>query len=360
MANETFNNSDIAKQYNVATNQLPSTKVLWSPRVGFRWNLDENRKTLIRGGVGIFTGRIPFVWISNSFTNTGIEVSRTSLNSYNMPKVGPDDFHFSIDPSKQYESPATSEVNVVDKDFKYPSVFRANLALEHTLPYDVRVSLEGLYSKTLNNILYENINYQPNGSLNNGGDNRPTYKKVDDNFTQIMYLTNTNKGYTYNVTGKVEKSFDFGLNAMVAYTYGQAKSLTDGNSSQAYSGWKYNPVYGGDVAPELSWSMFDVRNRIVASVSYTKEYAKHFATTVSLFYNGQTGGRYSLLYSKDLNGDGYGNDLLYIPTDAEREKWFLLILFQVEKLLQLQQNKRMLLLNGLKEIKKSEEQKGTI
>lgn len=175
-----------------------------------------------------------------------------------------------------------------------------------------------------------------------------------------MYLTNTNKGYTYNVTGKVEKSFDFGLNAMVAYTYGQAKSLTDGNSSQAYSGWKYNPVYGGDVAPELSWSMFDVRNRIVASVSYTKEYAKHFATTVSLFYNGQTGGRYSLLYSKDLNGDGYGNDLLYIPTDAEREKWFLLILFQVEKLLQLQQNKRMLLLNGLKEIKKSEEQKGTI
>ena len=320
LANETFNNSDIAKQYNVATNQLPSTKVLWSPRVGFRWNLDENRKTLIRGGVGIFTGRIPFVWISNSFTNTGIEVSRTSLNSYNMPKVGPDDFHFSIAPAKQYESPATSEVNVVDKDFKYPSVFRANLALEHTLPYDVRVSLEGLYSKTLNNILYENINYQPNGSLNNGGDNRPTYKKVDDNFTQIMYLTNTNKGYTYNVTGKVEKSFDFGLNAMVAYTYGQAKSLTDGNSSQAYSGWKYNPVYGGDVAPELSWSMFDVRNRIVASVSYTKEYAKHFATTVSLFYNGQTGGRYSLLYSKDLNGDGYGNDLLYIPTDAEREK----------------------------------------
>lgn len=320
LANETFNNSNIAKQYNVATNQLPSTKVLWSPRVGFRWNPNEERRTLIRGGVGIFTGRIPFVWISNSFTNTGIEVSRTSLNFRNMPNVGPDDFHFSIDPSKQYESPATSEVNVVDKDFKYPSVFRANLALELTLPYDIRVSLEGLYSKTLNNILYENINYQHDGNLNNGGDNRPTYKKADDNFTQIMYLTNTNKGYTYNVTAKVEKSFDFGLNAMVAYTYGQAKSLTDGNSSQAYSGWKYNAVYGGDVAPELSWSMFDVRNRIVASVSYTKEYAKHFATTVSLFYNGQTGGRYSLLYSNDINGDGYGNDLLYIPTDAEREK----------------------------------------
>lgn len=320
LANEAFNNSDIAKQYKVATNQLPSTKVLWSPRVGFRWNPDEDRRTLVRGGVGIFTGRIPFVWISNSFTNTGIEVSRTSFNFRNMPQIRPDGFHFNIDPSKQYESPGTSEVNVVDKDFKYPSVFRANLAVEHTLPYDIRVSLEGLYSKTLNNILYENINYQHTGSLNNGGDNRPTYKQVDTNFTQIMYLTNTNKGYTYNITAKVEKPFDFGLNAMVAYSYGQAKSLTDGNSSQAYSGWKYNPVYGGDVAPELSWSMFDVRNRIVASVSYTKEYARHFATTVSLFYNGQTGGRYSLLYSNDINGDGYGNDLLYIPTDAEREK----------------------------------------
>lgn len=320
LANEAFNNSDIAKQYKVATNQLPSTKVLWSPRVGFRWNPDEDRRTLVRGGIGIFTGRIPFVWISNSFTNTGIEVSRTSFNFRNMPQIRPDGFHFNIDPSKQYESPGTSEVNVVDKDFKYPSVFRANLAVEHTLPYDIRVSLEGLYSKTLNNILYENINYQHTGSLNNGGDNRPTYKQVDANFTQIMYLTNTNKGYTYNITAKVEKPFDFGLNAMVAYSYGQAKSLTDGNSSQAYSGWKYNPVYGGDVAPELSWSMFDVRNRIVASVSYTKEYAGHFATTVSLFYNGQTGGRYSLLYSNDINGDGYGNDLLYIPTDAEREK----------------------------------------
>ena len=320
LANEAFNNSDIAKQYKVATNQLPSTKVLWSPRVGFRWNPDEDRRTLVRGGIGIFTGRIPFVWISNSFTNTGIEVSRTSFNFRNMPQIRPDGFHFNIDPSKQYESPGTSEVNVVDKDFKYPSVFRANLAVEHTLPYDMRVSLEGLYSKTLNNILYENINYQHTGSLNNGGDNRPTYKQVDANFTQIMYLTNTNKGYTYNITAKVEKPFDFGLNAMVAYSYGQAKSLTDGNSSQAYSGWKYNPVYGGDIAPELSWSMFDVRNRIVASVSYTKEYAGHFATTVSLFYNGQTGGRYSLLYSNDINGDGYGNDLLYIPTDAEREK----------------------------------------
>lgn len=332
-ANDLFNQSEIAQQYGVQTQQLPSSKVLWSPRVGFRWNLDDERLTLLRGGVGIFTGRVPFVWISNSFSNTGVEMSKTSLSKFGNydPFIAAkkDGFKFNVDPKHQYPYPddrdisteaMTSEVNVVDKDFKYPSVFRANLALEHTFPFDIRGSIEGLYSKTLNNIMYENINYQPVGTLNQGGDNRPVYKKQLDKFTQIMYLTNTNRGYTSTVTAKLEKDFDFGLGAMFAYTYGQAKSLTDGNSSQAYSGWKYNATYYGDADPELTWSMFDVRNRIVASISYTKEYAKRFATTVSLFYNGQTGGRYSLLYSKDLNGDGFNNDLLYIPTDAERDK----------------------------------------
>ena len=330
IANEDFNSSSVAQEYGVTNNQMASSKVLWSPRVGFRWNLDEERLTLLRGGVGIFTGRVPFVWISNSFSNTGVEMSRTSLR---YPQVSADGFHFNIDPSKQYQSAGTSEVNLLDKDFKFPSVFRANLALEHTFPYDIRASIEGLYSKTLNNIWYQNLNYKQSGTLNNGGDNRPVYSKVDNNFTQIMFLTNTSKGYTYNLTAKLEKDFDFGLNVMAAYTYGQAKSLTDGNSSQAYSGWKYNAVYYGDTKPELSWSMFDVRNRIVASVSYTKEYAKHFATTVSLFYNGQTGGRYSLMYSNDLNGDGASNDLLYIPTDAERANMVFTDYYSNDKLI---------------------------
>lgn len=243
----------------------------------------------------------------------------SSLGNY------PSDFKFNIDPNKQYKDPnakvPTSEVDVMAKNFRFPSVFRANLAVEQMLPFGIRGTLEGLYSKTLNNILYENINYQWKGeTLNNGGDDRPVYEKQDNHFTQVMLLKNTSKGYTFNITTKLEKSFDFGLNAMIAYTYGQAKSLNDGNSSQAYSGWKYNATYYGDMNPELTWSMFDVRNRVIGSVSYRKEYAKHFATTVSLFYNGQTGGRYSLLDYTDLNKDGYRNDLMYVPTDAELEK----------------------------------------
>ena len=322
-ANEVFNSSTVATSMGLATDQMPTTKVLWSPRVGFRWSLNEDRTTLLRGGAGIFTGRVPFVWISNSFGNAGVEMVRTAYSS----SLGnyPSDFKFNIDPNKQYKDPnakvPTSEVDVMAKNFRFPSVFRANLAVEQMLPFGIRGTLEGLYSKTLNNILYENINYQwKGGTLNNGGDDRPVYEKQDNHFTQVMLLKNTSKGYTFNITTKLEKSFDFGLNAMIAYTYGQAKSLNDGNSSQAYSGWKYNATYYGDMNPELTWSMFDVRNRVIGSVSYRKEYAKHFATTVSLFYNGQTGGRYSLLDYTDLNKDGYRNDLMYVPTDAELEK----------------------------------------
>ncbi len=322
-ANEVFNSSTVATSMGLATDQMPTTKVLWSPRVGFRWSLNEDRTTLLRGGAGIFTGRVPFVWISNSFGNAGVEMVRTAY-SFSLGNY-PSDFKFNIDPNKQYKDPnakvPTSEVDVMAKNFRFPSVFRANLAVEQMLPFGIRGTLEGLYSKTLNNILYENINYQWKGeTLNNGGDDRPVYEKQDNHFTQVMLLKNTSKGYTFNITTKLEKSFDFGLNAMIAYTYGQAKSLNDGNSSQAYSGWKYNATYYGDMNPELTWSMFDVRNRVIGSVSYRKEYAKHFATTVSLFYNGQTGGRYSLLDYTDLNKDGYRNDLMYVPTDAELEK----------------------------------------
>lgn len=355
-ANDLFNDSEIARQYGVVTNQTASSKILWSPRVGFRWNLNEDRTTLLRGGVGIFTGRVPFVWLSNNLSKTGIEMGNTYLSGKAFEEAQANGFKFNPDPSQQYLAKSatggTSEINVLDKDFKFPSVLRANLALEHTFAYGIKATVEGLYSKTLNNILYNNINYQPTGTLNNGGDNRPTYEKQDKNFTQIMYLTNTNKGYTYNISAKLEKDFDFGLSTMVAYTYGQSKSVSDGDGSQASSIWKYNPVYYGDAKQELTWSSFDVRNRIVASVSYRKEYARHFATTVSLFYTGQTGGRYSIVYNNDINGDGaFSNDLLYIPTDAEMNK----MEFSDQKGITAEQQKEAFInwINGTKELREN-------
>ena len=149
--------------------------------------------------------------------------------------------------------------------------------------------------------------------------NRPLYSAVADanNYTGIVYLTNTSEGYTYNLTAKLEKDFDFGLTTMVAHTLGESKGVNDGTSSQALSNWSYNETFLGNDFDELAYTDFDVRHRIVGSLGYKVEYANHFATSISLFYNGQSGSRYSLLYTRDVNGDTYNNDVIYIPTDAE-------------------------------------------
>lgn len=321
-ANETFNSSVIAKEYNVATNQLPQSKPLFSPRIGFRYTLPDTRN-VIRGGVGVFTGRVPFVWVSNSFSNSGVEYSRTRINK---AKDFPADFKYSADPKNQYvpKGVVPTEIDLMDKNFKYPQVLRANLAFDANLPGGVKMTLEGLYSKTMNNIRYMNLSRRATGEyLNIPGlaDHRPLYETRPDAKSYnagLIYLTNSSKGYTATFTAKLEKDFNFGLNAMIAYTHGYSKGVNDGTSSQASSNWGYNETYAGDNTPELAFSDFDVTHRVVGSLTYRVEYLKHFATTISLLYNGQSGDRYSLIYNGDINGDGqYGNDLMWIPTKSE-------------------------------------------
>jgi hypothetical protein len=329
-ANAKFNASDVAARYGLATDQMPATSLLLSPRAGFRWYLNSDRQTLLRGGAGIFTGRIPFVWISNSFSNTGVEYSRTRLQAADMAAAVADGFKFEIDPARQYQPSAsmTSEIDVVDKNFKFPQVFRINLAADHTLGNGFKATVEALYSKTVNNVLYKNLVVEESGRfLQNGGDQRALYQAAVNpstgepytkEYTGVVYLGNSSKGYTYNLTGKVEKSFGFGMKLMAAYTFGHSKGMNDGTSSQAVSNWQYNENRQGANNPELSWADFDVPHRVIGEVSYRKEYARHFATAVSLLYSGQSGSRYSLCYQNNINGDGAsGNDLIYIPTDAE-------------------------------------------
>ena len=316
--NAKFNTSDMAVSRNLATNNMPGSTPLFSPRVGFRWDINSDNSFLLRGGAGIFTGRIPFVWISNSFSNTGIEYVRTRLKSSDLKNM---DFKFNADPANQPSGKSmTSEVDVVSDDFKYPQSFRVNMAVEKMLPYDVRATVEGIYTKKMNDIFYQNINIEESGkTVNNFGDKRPLYgSSISSDYTSVILLSNSSEGYSYNITGKLEKTFDFGLDLMAAYTYGQSKGVNDGTSSQAYSNWSYNENWRGSNNPEVSYTDFDQPHRIIASASYKVSYGKNFATSVALFYNGNSGSRYSLCYNGDLNKDGVnGNDLLYVPTDAE-------------------------------------------
>ncbi|WP_162428790.1 TonB-dependent receptor [Pontibacter pudoricolor] len=313
--NQAFNTKFASR--GLATNKTPGAQLMVSPRVGVNWDVFDDGNTQVRGGLGIFTGRAPFVWISNQYTNTGTVLGSVSQRGSNIPTL-----RFNPNPDTQPTSGSlglnerVSEINITDPDFKFPQLFRANAAIDQRLPGNVIATLEGIYSKTMNNIYYQNLNLKENGKLEGKGDSRPIFKKDDANFNDIIYLTNTDQGYSYSVTGQLQKSFSSNLYGSVAYTYSRAQDANPGNSSQARSNWiNVNQVYGlNDV--RAAWADNDVRSRVIAALSYTLNYENGSATTISGFYNGQSGVPLSYIYNGDVNGDnGTTNDLVYIPRD---------------------------------------------
>ena len=320
--NPAFNNSQIAKDYGVTNNYLPKITPLFSPRIGFRYNIDDERLYILRGGTGIFTGRVPFVWISNSFSNSGIEFASTERRGKDVLE----NVRFTADPTSSVGDKnfvaGSSLINLAAKDFKYPQVWRSTLAFEAMLPGGIKASLEGMFTKNLNNVRYRNYALVKSSEKNYGdGEVRPIYKQRPDArlYSSIIALENTDKGYSYNFTASLSKTFAFGLDASVSYTYGMTRGTNDGASSIAKSNWEYN--YSNDInGDEIGYSSNDLRHRLLAQLNYRVEYGKNFATTIGIVYNGQSGDRYSILAYNDLNGDGSYNDLAYIPRTATTAK----------------------------------------
>ncbi|RSK40843.1 TonB-dependent receptor [Hymenobacter perfusus] len=317
---------------NISTRNVPNGQLLWAPRVGFNWDVNNDAKVQLRGGTGIFTGRVPFVWISNSFTNSGLiqgavdARSSTSGGTTTYPPIVTDITRIpTVFTTAPYSPVRTSEINVLDKDFKLPQVWRTNLAADFRLPGDVVATIEGVYSKTLNDIYYRNINLvAPTGRLT-GPDQRPVYptaRQINTNYTNVLQLTNTSKGYRYSATGQLQKQFTNGLNTSVAYTYGMSKEVNSGTSSTALSNWQFNQVQYDPNNPELGFSRNDQRHRILVTGGYTFRYGtdKMFATNISAIYEGLAGAPISYVYGqggRDLNNDGgFTNDLIYIPRDV--------------------------------------------
>jgi hypothetical protein len=311
----------------INTDVVPKAAVLFSPRLGFNYDPSGNRSTQVRGGIGIFTGRLPYVWISNQYSNTGVEFGRVSATNrpagffvtdpYNQPRPG-------VTPGL---SPvATSEIDITASDFKMPQVARLDIAIDQTLPENITGTLEGIYTKAINDILYQDLNLGP--QLGAQADGRPVYGtyntssrtysagRVNPRFTNVIYMKNTDQGYSYSITAQLQRQMLDGLYASAAYTYGESKDCNSVLSSQAYSQWRYNHVTGDPNNPPLAYSAFDIRNRIMANLTYRYEWKKGWATTMSVFYNGQSGTPFSYVYNGDINGDGETeNDLIYIPKD---------------------------------------------
>ncbi len=332
-----FNDTTLTKlsnYYNLQgarSGNMPSAQLMFSPRLGVNWDVFGDSKTQVRGGIGVFTSRVPFVWPAGSYTNNGLTVGSYSApgGSVTHPVV-----KFNPDVNTQYipGGAATvsngSQIDMYANNFKYPQMLRTDVGIDQVLPFGFVGTVEFIYTKTINNVLWRDVNLQPAwGHATGTGDDRPLYKLssntgqgIEPYYGQIMWGGNTNKGNTYTLTAQIRKNFNFGLYTSLAYTYGSARSVFDGTSSQNSSQWNYlvsSPVPNNDA--QLGISDFDMGSRIVGMISYQKEYIHHLKTSLSIFYNGQSGHRVSYIYDDyygAFTNEAYqGPELIYVPKD---------------------------------------------
>ncbi len=310
------------KLTNYSTADWPKAKILLSPRLGFRWDVMGDKSLIVRGGTGIFTGKIPFVFLTNMPTNSGMYQNSAVINQaadLASIKFNPNpDTYASKFPSTITPTAPKSFV-LIDKNFKFPQVWRTNIGIDKGFENGITVSVDAIYTKDINAVRMRNANLKNPTQQLNGPDNRNYYgttpaadKYVYPNLSSVIVLENTNKGNSLALTAQVSKSFSNGLYGSIAYTYTRAKEVTANPGSQASSVWQVNQNVGTSNAIELGNSQYALPHRVIANVSYRIEYLKHFATTLSLFYEGMNLSNYSYVLNGDLNGDGNSSDLMYV------------------------------------------------
>ncbi|CAN5448596.1 carboxypeptidase regulatory-like domain-containing protein [soil metagenome] len=303
------------KQYDVG--QKPATNILFSPRIGFNWDVSKKVKTQIRGGAGLFAGPPPLLWLSNTASNNGGQFGTLKLRD---TAFSPDIHTYypsgeNISPDKSYE------LALIPPGFKYPQVLKANIAVDRLLPGDIIASIEVAYVKDIIAVYFQNVNLPSSGLAFGGSDNRIRYDKTSINsatnptIEKAILMNNSHKGYAYSMTLQLQKrvnGFYFGA----SYTYGQTKSINDGGSLQTRM-WNSRAIKGDPNDDELGYADFYLPHRIVAYGSFRKTYAKYFATSVSFIFESAPSGVGSYTYNGDMNNDGssVNNDLIYIPKD---------------------------------------------
>ncbi|MEM6842945.1 MAG: TonB-dependent receptor [Bacteroidota bacterium] len=304
--------------------KAPATQVLWSPRLGFNWDVTGTKSTQIRGGLGIFTSRVPWVWPGGMFIRNGLNSSL--YGSFLQPDFA-DPFYATPEEWRDNLFNGTSPSGDVDlfvEDFKYPQVFRTNIAVDQALPWGLVGSAEFMYTKTLNNISVKNLNLRPATGRLDGPDSRITFNannRIDPTYNFISLVDNTNDGYTWNTTLKLERPARDGLGFSLAYSFTRAESLFDGRAFINSNNWQQTYSLLGRNNPTPGRSTFDVGSRLIGALTYRKEYAGFMATTVSLFYNGQSGVPFSYVYgnSNQLTGEETNTDyeraLIYVPAN---------------------------------------------
>ena len=303
------------------TSTMPTTQVLWEPRFGFNYDVFGNKKTQLRGGSGIFTGRPPYVFISNQVGNNGVLTGYIDSDNKGTTKYG-----FTANPGQYYipstpTLPSTFDLAFTNENYKFPQVWKTNLAVDQKLPLGFIGTIEGIYNNNLNAVHYYNANLDlPTGKFS-GADTRSQFARTDagvrvnDNVSNGIVLTNKDGSYFKSLTLKLEYPYSKGVFGSFAWTTSNAKDFMSAGSIASGS-WTSARAVNGNNDLSLSTSDFVSPNRLVGMVGYKIEYGKKYggATSFSIGYVGNQGNPFTYTISGDMNGDRVnGNELIFVP-----------------------------------------------
>lgn len=306
------------------TGQFIKPQLAFSPRVGFNFDVLGDQTLQLRGGVGLFTSRIPLVWPGGAYNNYGFNVG--GIRTRNQTVFSPDVNNQAPGDRDLINPTPSGQIDLFAEDFKLPQTTKLNLAVDYQLPYGLILTVEGLYAKFNNYVRYQRLDLNPDAftPLTGSPDDR-LYSAgspfLDTDYTGIYLGSNTDKGYSYNGSVVLQKPFTNGLQGTIGYSYGDSYSLFDGTSSQNSSQWRsYYDAEGRNNDGPVQRSTFAPGGRIFGSFAYqiTGEKSNQ---TFSLFMNGQNGGFYTYVVGSRnrnfVNDGGFNfNEAAYIPASA--------------------------------------------
>ena len=311
-------------------------KVQISPRLGFRFDWNGDQRLILRGGTGLFTGRIPFAWLAYAYYNNGVNYgsfdqkadTKSFVPGSDPLKPGKNGIAgFIADNGAVTNNPRAgkTQVDVLDNNFVMPQVWRTSIALDYTTAVGYKLGFEGIITKTIKDVMFRQVNIKddPRYYAYDSAHKQPVFSgTVDPHFSNAYELGNTNKGYRYSLTGTVSRNYPFGLYASVAYTYGQSKDVSNGIRNSMESNWQLNQALNPN-NPGLASSNFDIRHRIVLNINYNKIWNAKWNSTISLFGSAQSGSPFTYgIVNNSIQGLPQQVSLVYIPRAADAVNFF--------------------------------------
>ncbi len=318
-------------QTTYSSGEWPKSRLMVSPRVGFNYDVFGDRTLKVRGGTGVFAGRVPFVFLTNMPSGSGViqnvldGIPTSALSSITF---NPDaQYWLNNGPSNVFiktpNAGAPGSFALVDRDFKMPMVWRSSLGADYAIPNtNLIATADLLYTKDINAVYQFNTNRRAaTMRMNYSGDTRDFWNSTNVKYNSALsgdavVLSNTDKGNSYTLTGGLSMPSNRGLFGSVFYTYSMSKDVSANPGSSAGSAWSNNYSINDPNELLLGYSQYAIPHRVIANLSYKFEYLNHLGTTVSLFYEGAAQNRFAYTYNGDLNKDGVSNDLLYIPANS--------------------------------------------